>query len=200
VPDRVFVAIDPPPELRRLLADARAAFVRADPAWAGEKAVAEHLMHLTLAFVGPVPDPALPALLERVADVAAGVDPFSLSVSRFRAVPSARTASMIWACFGGECEAAADLSAALRLAAGMTRDPRPFTLHLTVLRSRSPRHAGREALEAAERVLSDPGKDADRFVSVRSITVYASTLHGDGPTYERIAEFGLGPDGTRPAC
>lgn len=195
MPDRVFVAIDPAPGTRRLLADARAAFVRADLAWADEKPVAERLMHLTLAFVGPVPDQALAAFLERVAAVTADVGPFCLRVSQVRAVPSARTASMVWACFDGECEAAADLSAALRRAAALPPDGRPFTAHLTLLRSRKPRRARNEALEGADRILADTGKAPDRFVSVRSITVYASTLHVDGPIYERIAGFPLDPGG-----
>jgi 2'-5' RNA ligase len=196
VPDRVFVAIDPSPRTRRLLADARDAFVRADPGWADEKPVAEHLMHLTLAFIGPVPEPALPALLARLAETAAVSAPFSLRLSALRAVPGARDAAMVWACFEGDCETAADLSDALRRAAALPPDRHRFAAHLTLLRSRKSRRVSREALDAADRALSEPGRASDRFVSARSITVYASTLHGDGPTYERIAGFPLGQGGT----
>jgi 2'-5' RNA ligase len=196
VPERVFVAIELPAAARALLAAATECVLGADPAWRDEKPVPAALLHVTLAFVGRVPDPEADAMLERLRAVAARVDPFTLSLSGVRAVPSAGRASMVWATLDGDGEQAASLAAGLAQAAGLDGLERPFRAHVTLARARRPRRSRPHAIEAASALLSEASKDADRIVSVRSVTVFSSTLGGAGPTYRSLARLVLAqPDG-----
>jgi 2'-5' RNA ligase len=200
MPERVFVAIELPVPVRGLLAEAAAALLRADRAWAGEKPVSPGLMHVTLAFLGFVDDPALPGVVERLRSAASLVGPFGLRVSDITAVPAAGKATMLWAVLADPSGSAARLSSDLARAAGLPATERPFRAHVTLARARRPRSVACEAIAAANAVLSDPGKDADRFVSVRWATVFSSTLTRSGPTYDPLAllEFPAGADPVGP--
>jgi RNA 2',3'-cyclic 3'-phosphodiesterase len=192
VPGRVFVAIGLPPAACALLADATTSFLRADPPWAREKPVAPQLLHVTLAFMGPVPDPAMPELVAGLRLAAAGTGPFSLRVSAVRPVPSPRRATMVWATLTGDTDAAEGLAAGLARAAGLPADSRPFSPHVTLVRARLPRRVLPDALAAAGAVLSAPGKETDGVVSVRSATVFSSTPGPGGPRYQPLATLMLG--------
>jgi len=190
VPGRVFVAIDPPDRTRELLTSCLDAFMEAAPRWRVEKPVGHHLLHVTLAFLGDVPDPALPALLGDLAAALAGAGPVELTVSGVRAVPSAGRATMLWATMEGA--GAAGLERLVRAGAGLPEPQRPFAPHITLARSRRPLRAPAHALDAARGALSDPGKTADRMVSVRSATVYSSTLGSSGPVYRQLGLLTFG--------
>ena len=192
MPARVFVAIEVPSGTRDLLCSAVDALVHAEPAWVGEKMVARDLLHVTLAFFGAVPDPDLPDVLRATADACACAAPFALRLSALRAVPSPRRSAMVWATLDGDVAAAGDLADALMAAARLDTCPRPFRPHVTLARARRPRPLAPASLAAAEVILSDPGKASDRFVSVRSVTVFSSTLGPGGPVYENLAELSLG--------
>jgi 2'-5' RNA ligase len=154
--------------------------------------VAVDLLHVTLAFIGAVPDVQLPDLVARLSAAAASSEPFSLRVCGVRAVPSAGRASMIWATMDGGEDEARELSERLGLAANLTRDPRLWRAHITLIRARRPRPADAAALGAAGAFLSAPGKEPERTVSVRSATVFSSTLGRQGPVYEPLSRISLG--------
>lgn len=192
MPARVFVAIELPPATRDLMYRAAEAMCAVDPSWLHEKLVRAELMHVTVAFIGAVPDPALPVLLERLRPAAGRTRPFGLRLAGARAVPSPARASMVWATCDGDPGVAAALSATIAEAAGLTGEGRHFAAHATLARARRPRRVEAAALQAASSVLSDAGKEADRAVSVLSVTVFSSTLSSGGPTYERLAILPLG--------
>lgn len=192
MPARVFVAMGLPQPTRDLMTRATERLLDADPSWRGEKPVAASLMHVTLVFIGAVPDASLPRLLDRLRTAVARAEPFLVRVSGARAVPSLERASMVWATFDGDVEAATSLATGVARAGDLPAEPRPFRLHATLLRARRPRRVERNAIEAASAVLSDTGKEADRTVSVRSVTVFSSTLGSAGPTYEPLAHLTFG--------
>jgi RNA 2',3'-cyclic 3'-phosphodiesterase len=200
MPGRVFVAIELPGPTRDVLAHATEELVAAAPGWAGEKPVAACLLHITLAFIGPVPDAAVDGLVGRLRDTVAGLEPFSLCISGIRAVPSAGRASMVWADITGDVDRAAALAAAVAAQAAPAPERRPFRPHVTLIRARRPRRIDPAAMAAAGDAVSASGKDPDRAVSVRSATVFSSTLGTGGPTYERLAvlDFRTREDGTGP--
>jgi 2'-5' RNA ligase len=195
MPDRVFVAIDLDERTRASLAAATAAVLRADPSWAGEKPVAPLLLHVTIAFVGPVPDAALDALIGRLRRATGTVDPFELTADGVRAMPSASRANMVWATFADPGARAGRLATTIADAAGLPDAPHPFRPHVTLIRARRPRGIAPAAIAAAEHALSETGKEADRIVSVRSATVYSSTLGASGPTYAALATVYLEGEG-----
>jgi len=184
MPGRVFVAIDPPERTRALLSSCLDSFLQAAPRWRLEKPVGQHLMHVTLAFLGDVPDPALPTLLADMSSALSRVEPFELRVSGVRAVPSPGRATMIWATAEGE--GVQHLAGLVRASAGLSEPDRAFKAHITLARARRPLRAPSGALDAAARELSDPGKASDRIMSVRSATVYSSTLGSAGPAYRQL--------------
>jgi 2'-5' RNA ligase len=195
VPARVFVAIELPPATRELLTEAMGSLLAIDRSWRGEKIVAPELLHVTLAFFGEIRDASLPPLLERLRIALGKAEPFALCVSGARAMPSMRRATMLWAMFDGDTGGAALLSSAVAREAGLPPDARPFRAHVTLARSRKPRAVTQRAADAATELLSDSGRLADRTVSVRSATVYSSTLGSAGPTYEPLALLALGTMG-----
>jgi 2'-5' RNA ligase len=189
VPPRYFLALTLPEVSVSALVDAQETFVACAPAWAGEKWVAAPLLHVTVAFLGPLDDRALEAGVARLSQAAASVPAFELRPSAVVAVPSPRRATMLWATF----EDPADHLTALRdglLTAFPTADVdlrRPLRPHVTLVRARSPRRVSPDALAAASAPVAGSGKTAVGIVSVRSVTLFSSTLRPAGPEYRAIA-------------
>jgi len=191
VPGRCFLAITLPDPVLATLASARRAFLEQAPAWAGEKWVRPGLLHVTVAFLGDVPDERLPCLLEALRSVGAVVPPIELHLSGVRAVPSQRRASMVWALLDGDVAAATWVRDEALLAAGRSAEGRPFAPHVTLVRARGERRVHHPALQAAADVVSDCGKAGVGTMSVPSLTVFSSTLDGAGPTYRELARIEL---------
>ncbi|MBA4370519.1 MAG: RNA 2',3'-cyclic phosphodiesterase [Coriobacteriaceae bacterium] len=186
---RAFVAIDLDPGALDVLAEARRAFLHGAPSWAGEKWVEEHNLHITLAFLGSVDEAVSRALVSALVAAGARHEAFHLDPAGLRAVPALRRATMLWACYA-QAPAAEALSADLRTAA-LTFAPetavRPFTAHVTLVRSRRPRPVPAGALQAADEAVSTRLS----VLSVPSVTLYSSTLTRHGPEYECVAALPL---------
>ena len=216
MPGRVFVAIDLERPAVRLVTEASREFVVRAPGWADEKWVAAPLLHVTLLFLGAVPDPAVEALLTTLSEALSPVPSFDLALTRMRAMPSRHRATMLWTTLddpSGACDALASVvrTAAVGVvpgppaedAAGPSTSVRAqeragashrFHPHVTVCRARRARRAPQEALNAASAVLVHPGKATDRCVSVRSATLYSSTLGPGGPSYAVLGRIALRSD------
>ncbi|WP_424212458.1 RNA 2',3'-cyclic phosphodiesterase [Streptomyces sp. BI20] len=139
--------------------------------------------HLTLTFLGEVPDPAVPDLVAALEAVGAAHAPFA-SVLRGAGVFGGRS---LWAGVGGDVASLTALAAAGRSAAEATGVPADahttFTPHLTLARLPDPEPA-RAALEEWE------GREwtVPEFALVRS-----RLRDGDepGPRYEALARLPL---------
>jgi len=88
--------------------------------------------HLTLRFLGAVPDPA--AAAEFVADSVRRREPFTLSLGGGGAFPDPRRASVLWLGVREGLDALTELATALA-----SPDDRPFRAHLTLARANPPR-------------------------------------------------------------
>jgi len=198
VPARCFLAITLPAPALRALTEARAAFLEAAPAWAGEKWVRPELLHVTVAFFGAVPDARLDTLVAGLEAFTSVTRPFTLRLTGARAVPSQRRASMIWASLDGDVDAVSAVRDHALAAAGCAADPRRFSPHVTLARARGVRRVHHVALQAADRILSEAGKTAVGTMSVPSLTVFSSTLDGSGPSYRPLSVIALsgGTDAT----
>ena len=111
---------------------------------------------------------------------------------------------MVWATLAAERESLSALASHVEETLSSVlgpSEPRPhgFRPHVTLVRARRPHVLAADAVDAAETLLADAGKDPDRIVSGRSLTLYSSTLGRGGPTYERIGEVMLGPTGPQGA-
>ena len=191
---RCFVALELPDETVAALTAAGAAIRDRAVEWRNEKWVAEENLHITLKFLGLVPDERVASLVDALEGAVADRRAFALRLAGARCVPSRGRCSMVWATFHD----AADDSCA-RLARGVDSavagfaepETRPFKPHVTLVRARKPHRLDPEALEAANEALACP----DAFVSVLSATLFSSTLTRRGPIYERIARWEFEPAG-----
>ncbi|MDO8915232.1 MAG: RNA 2',3'-cyclic phosphodiesterase [Coriobacteriia bacterium] len=191
---RCFIAVPLGSEALALVADARGAFLGLAPEWAGEKWVRPDIVHMTLMYAGPLSDVAVDDSLQILADECLHHAPFELRLAGARAVPSHGPARMLWATLDGETHHCARLSSAishvLEQRLDIPHDDRVFVPHVTLVRSRRPRPVPPRAVDAAGEALTC-GKETDRIVSVRYVTLYASTLQPDGPVYEELGSVPL---------
>ncbi len=131
---RVFVAVFPPPEVRRSLIEA----ARAHP---GFRLTAPQRVHLTLKFLGDVPPDDLPRIAAALEPVRDGQGPFDVITSGFGVFPSPRRARILWAGAGEGTERLRALTEVVETCLqpeGFAREGRPFVPHITLGRARHP--------------------------------------------------------------
>ncbi len=188
---RLFVALEPPDPVRRRLAAAAAALRRAaGRAEADVRWVATDNLHLTLQFLGAVPEERVSAVAGALTEAAAGARPLSLEVTGAGGFPSARRPRVVWLGLGGDVPALSALveDVGRRLAAlGFPPEARPFSPHLTVGRARDPRGAPGLGGALAARA------QADGFAwRATELVLFESHLSPRGPRYEAILRAPLG--------
>ena len=188
---RLFVALDPPEAVRRRLAGAQASLRAA----AGKHAedvrwVAPGRLHLTLHFLGSVPEERVDAIGTAVVEEAARSRPLRLEIRGAGGFPTARRPRVVWAGVGGDLEALGALAAALgrRLGLlGLPGDGRPFAAHLTLGRSREARGAAGLGGAIAAAAEGDP-------VAWRAeeVVLFRSHLDPGGARHEPLLRARLG--------
>jgi 2'-5' RNA ligase len=192
---RCFIAVPLPPPALMLADDAGRAFLDVAPQWSTEKWVRAELMHMTLMYAGPLSDVAVDDALLVLAEECPAHAPFEMALAGVAAVPGHGHARMLWATFDRDthrCDRLASaISNAMAQRMGIPRENRAFVPHVTLVRSRAPRPAPPGAIDAANASLTS-GKETDRTVSVRYVTLYASTLGPGGPVYEELGSVPLG--------
>ena len=178
---RIFVAINPTEAVRsRVKAAARPLREAGFPIrW-----VADENVHLTLKFLGEVPEKRLEDLYRAVDDAAEGVSSFDMNLKGFGAFPSLRRPSVVWA--GIDLDPAlAELQSRTEDALAKLsypREDRRFHPHLTLGRAqKKARPSEFEGLaEAMERL-----EYADNF-HVGSVDIMRSVLMPTGAVYDII--------------
>lgn len=191
---RAFVAIPLPISMRSTFVTCRETFVAADPEWRGEKWVAEENLHVTLRFFGTVPDALVPAVADAVREAVADAEPYRLRLDVVRAVPRPRSASLVWVQPGAGGEETAALAETMAHATSFLQfEPQGhrFKTHVTLCRALHPRRVSPPALDAVEHLLRRSEERA-LAMSVRELTLFASTLTPRGPVYEELATIPLG--------
>lgn len=193
MPSRTFVAIPLTAPVRSALSTTREAFLAEAPGWRGEKWVDDLHLHVTLKFIGPLPDASLGAVAAAMQAACWAVPAFGITFANVRAVPGPKRARMLWAesAVGGE-EAAA-LATAIDAALApfdVPAEDRSFKPHATLARARCPRRVPECALETATNILSG----ADASMSVLRASLYSSISGKEGPTYAELASAALRTD------
>ncbi|MFC4060280.1 RNA 2',3'-cyclic phosphodiesterase [Planomonospora corallina] len=195
---RLFVALLPPrrvcDELARALAPHRGEWPQlrwVDPAnW-----------HLTLAFLGEVPEEVLPGLELRLARAASRYAPMTLAFAGAGAFPSARRARVLWAglrgggeSYGGRPEIVrlADSVAAGARREGIEVDDRRFKAHLTLARARTRGDLDARPLVEALEPFTGAEWEAESVHLMRSDFGSPQVGHsGAGVRYETVARWPL---------
>jgi 2'-5' RNA ligase len=185
---RLFVAIEVPDAWREAARDAGEQLVRTSGV--ALRLVDPALLHLTLRFLGEVPDDRLPALDSALAKYVPPID-IELTLGTAGTFGSPARTSVAWLGIGGDLDALLALVArgdgAIR-EAGLSADQERFSPHLTLARvGRAARPAERRALVEAARALPAPSADPFR---VRELVLVRSYLGGRQPRYEVIGRYG----------
>jgi 2'-5' RNA ligase len=190
---RLFVALVPPEPVRRRLA-ALQAEMRAAAHHAADEVrwVAPENLHLTLQFLGAVPDGRVVALegAVRAAAVDAATGPLRLELRGAGGFPNGRRPRVIWAGIGGDVAPLGRLVAALERhlsPLGLGAEGRDFSAHVTLGRARDGRGApGLGAAIAGAAELDGPAWRAGEVCLVESV------LSPTGPRYELLDRAPLG--------
>jgi 2'-5' RNA ligase len=187
---RCFVAVDVPDAVRAAVGAAqavlRAANPRADVGWVD---VAK--LHVTLKFLGEVPEAQVVAMSEALAGVAGRHAAFELTASGVGCFPAPSRPRVLWIGLVDGLRELGLLAADVeRACAGLGYPPegRPFRGHATIGRVRSPRGIGRL-------VHAIDGLTERRFGTwrVQELVLYRSHLRGArGSLYEPLARCLLG--------
>ncbi len=186
---RAFLGIGLAPNIRTTLGSSAAALRSTSRSWRGEKWVPEENLHVTLKFLGTVEDSAVDGIVNAVTEAVAESPEYALTLGEIHAVPRLRAASMVWVTLAeGEATTrslAGDIDRRLQVL-GLEPPSRPFTGHITLARAHRPTTIEFDAIDAGNRVLF-ASTDRDKRMSVRGITLYASTLTPRGALYEELA-------------
>ena len=187
---RTFIAVEMSPRVIGRVGDLidKLRVAAADVNW-----VRPQQMHLTLKFLGDVPDTETPDICRVVSQVAAGFEPFEIVCRGAGAFPNIQTPRTLWI---GIEDGAAELKAlqaaienVLKAELGYGREQRGFHPHLTI--GRVKREPPSSAGELARLLEQHSQFDADLAV-VDEVVTFASFLDRHGPTHEAICRAPLG--------
>lgn len=192
---RLFVAIEVPEDVRDVLRaiqeqtrvnlGAAAGLVR----WTRSEGI-----HITVQFLGEVPDTQIAPIQAALGQAVASASPFTLQVGGLGAFPNMRRPRVLWLGLSGDTDAALLLGEKVQssLAALGYKADNPFSPHMTLGRIREGAH--QEELAPLTRVLSltDTIVTASTSFPVDALSLMQSTLQAGGSVYNRLAHLPLG--------
>ncbi len=168
---RLFVDIRIPPALLPRIFDSCRMLEKS-----GARLVAPANLHITLKFIGEVPEEKAAEI--RAALAAVRFRPFNVSLSGAGAFPTEKFPHAIW--LGGKSEGAEELAAKVEGALSfLNLKSEKFVLHLTVARSNGDAKIG-EFVRSTKEIGS---------FEVRSFFLAKSALSKSGASYETVGEF-----------
>ncbi|MBN79703.1 MAG: RNA 2',3'-cyclic phosphodiesterase [Planctomycetaceae bacterium] len=146
-------------------------------------------LHLTLKFVGDVPNTEVSHVCRAVGNAVGACGPFSVSYEGIGAFPNRERPKVIWIGVGQGSDRLVQLHAAVDNSLselGFLPERRPYQPHLTVGRLRRP-VPGPQLCELME----EYEDFSAGTVEVSELLVMASFLGRGGPTYDVMARFRL---------
>jgi RNA 2',3'-cyclic 3'-phosphodiesterase len=179
---RAFIAIDIPETLRTALRRKQAVFRPAAPgaSWARPEG-----MHLTLKFLGEIPE----AKVKEVSEALKGLgsfEPCSIGVEGFGFFPDARRPRVFWAGIKAPAQLGqfAEKIEEAMCKIGFPRENRPFRPHLTLARFRTP-----QPQPAIEALLTEQATDTLGSFEASDFFLFESKLSPQGAEYRKVERF-----------
>ena len=175
---RTFIAIEMPVKVKALIASHVERLKGLVPR--GIKWVDPQTCHLTLAFLGNVPDAHLPTLPRLLDAVATDSPPLRLKTGLLGAFPGPRRPRILWLGLEGDTQLLAHTQSRLQDALetdGFPREQRAFKPHITLGRAR-----GKGLIPLPETALNGQAEDALAF-EVLDIVLMSSILTPSGPIH-----------------
>jgi len=182
---RAFLALDPPPEILRTIADIQRALrknIRGSVSWVRPEGI-----HLTLKFFGDIAANDVSAVSEVVAGQAIGARPFNLEAKGLGVFPDTRRPRVLWLGIGGEVERLIAMQKAIDQGlepCGFPKEKRPFQAHLTLARIKSP-----QGLSGIEDVLTEKKSESAGKFTATGLTLFKSELTPKGAIYTTLGHF-----------
>ena len=192
---RTFVAVELDASLRQALAQAQAKLrsqlhktlnpdVRIQ--WVKPESI-----HLTLKFLGDIPEDRVPDVQASLARVADGHSRFTVRIEGWGVFPDVRAPRVVWVGMATHVDAlkrlAADIESALG-AIGFAPEPRPFHPHLTLARVK-------ERSREVGRAVSAGGLPTQEVklgeLTIAAVSLMKSELQPSGPVYVRLCHVPL---------
>ena len=129
---RTFIAIEIPEDLKKEMAEIqrRLKDTSVDAGWTRPEGI-----HLTLKFLGEVPEAKVRDIIDGLQRAAEGIGPFRLEVGGVGTFPNPKNARVVWVGVSGEVEKLSRLQSSVEetiSGIGFERDKRAFTPHLTL--------------------------------------------------------------------
>lgn len=187
---RTFVAIELPQQVKAGLTGIRSELERAGAdvvRW-----VSAEGMHLTLKFLGEIPEDMVRPAGDALGQAAEGVKPFNLEISKMGVFPDALRAKVFWIGLKGDLTSLNLLQEKVEAALGglgFRREARAFNPHLTLARFRDsaiPERKRSFAEKAMKVKLASFG-----VIHVEGISLMKSALSPTGAVYAELARFRL---------
>ena len=178
---RTFIAIEMPVKVKDMIASHVERLKGLVPQ--GVKWVDPQTCHLTLAFLGNVPNDRLPTLFRIMDTVATDSSPLRLRTGLLGTFPNPNRPRVIWLGLEGDTRLLAVTQRRLQDALeadGFPRERRVFKPHITLGRAR-----GNGFIPLPEAILNDQAKDALAF-EVRDIVLMSSILTPSGPIHSPL--------------
>lgn len=185
---RAFIAVELDEKARELIRDVQ---TRLKSAGADVKWVKPENAHLTLKFLGDVPEKRLKAVIEALETLTAAASPIPTRLTRLGMFPDRRRPRLLWIGLDDAEGRLTRLAEAVETAlgnVGFKKEDRAFQPHITIARLRSSHNVGALAETAAQ--LSIPCGINQSFAS---LTLFKSTLTPAGPVYESLKKFFMTP-------
>ena len=175
---RTFIAIEIPDKVKDLIASHVERLKGLVPQ--GIKWVDPQTCHLTLAFLGNVPNDRLPTLFRIVDAVAADSPPLRLKTGLLGAFPNPHRPRVLWLGLEGDTQLLAHTQSRLQdalEASGFPREQRAFKPHITLGRARR-----KGLIPLPETALNGQAEDALAF-EILDIVLMSSILTPSGPIH-----------------
>lgn len=185
---RLFVAIELSDTVRKSLVATQAGLKRKCP---DVRWTQPEQLHLTVKFLGEVPESDVVAVSRAVSEAAAVSKAFVMQVRECGCFPERGAVRIVWVGARSERGALAECVAAVEAQVeplGFPREHRPFAGHITIGRVREDRSTG--AIRSAVADLAQPILEQD----VSSLALMSSELSPRGSAYTVISRAKLGPE------
>ena len=183
---RLFIAIELPNEIKQGIAKVQEDLKKtgANAGWTRPEG-----MHLTLKFLGEVPEVKVPEIMQTLDDAAKGTGKLSLSIEGAGAFPHTKNPRVIWIGVGGDVKELGVLQAGIEEAMekiGFEREARKFSPHLTLARIKflKPRDNWQQRIEGIRDV------NLGKF-EAGQVSLMKSELKRDGAVYRSVGRVEL---------
>jgi 2'-5' RNA ligase len=188
---RLFVACELPAEMKAALASLQEALrEKGAPRlrWVRPEGI-----HLTLKFLGAVPQEKVTAICEALAPTVQGIPPLALSLAEVGTFGDRRGPRVVWVGMEGNLEPLARLQQRVEKALeplGFPPERRAFSPHLTL--ARVPDSMGSDERQPLRQLAKDIEVPPAPAVTIGELSLMRSILGPGGAVYERLAAFPLG--------